>query len=44
MMMIVTVPRPCVWTLEEAREEEEEEEEGLFVFIGYCRGTQSARC
>ena len=40
-MMIVTVPRPCAWTLEEAREEEEEE---LFVFIGYCRGTQSARC
>jgi len=24
--------------------EEEEEEEGLFVFIGYCRGTQGARC
>ena len=29
---------------ETEEEEEEEEEEGLFVFIGYCRGTQSARC
>jgi len=29
------------------RKQEEEEEEkkfGLFVFIGYCRGTQSVRC
>ena len=24
--------------------QEEEEEEELFVFIGYCRGTQSDRC
>jgi len=29
---------------DEPEEEEEEEEEELFVFIGYCRGTQSARC
>ena len=25
-------------------EEEEEEKEELFVFRGYCRGTQGARC
>ena len=25
-------------------EEGEEDEEEEFVFIGYCRGTQSARC
>ena len=25
-------------------EEKEEKEERLFVFIGYCRGTQGARC